>query len=94
MDFQRQRSRNYFPQKDIRADVGKGWESFSIPPIHRGKVGIYMKESLTNGDSILAVEDEPVALTATEEESQEVLLNCPFDVANFYEPAVDMKEWL
>ncbi len=53
-----------------------------------------MKETLTNGDSILAVDDEPVALTATEEESQGVFPNCQLDVATFYEPAVDMKEWL
>jgi CheY-like chemotaxis protein len=47
-----------------------------------------MAESILNGKSILAVDDEPDVLAVLEEEIREACQNCRFDKASTYEEAV------
>jgi CheY-like chemotaxis protein len=54
-----------------------------------GKGGGKMPDSILNGKSILAVDDEPDVLTVLEEEIQEVYPNSRFDKAKTYEEAVE-----
>jgi len=49
-----------------------------------------MKESILNGKSILAVDDEEDVLTVLEEEIMEACPECKFDKATTYENAVAM----
>jgi CheY-like chemotaxis protein len=51
---------------------------------------MFMKESILNGKSILAVDDEEDVLTVLEEEIMEACPECKFDKATTYENAVAM----
>ena len=54
-----------------------------------GKGGGKMPDSILNGKSILAVDDEPDVLTVLEEEIKEVYPDSRFDKAKTYEEAVE-----
>lgn len=65
--------------------------------LNEEKEGSTMKESILTGRSILGVEVEPDILKVLEVPKEDVPDACPnfqFDGANFYETAVDMKEWM
>jgi len=49
-----------------------------------------MAESVLNGKSILAVDDEPDVLTVLEEEIRDACPNCKIDKATTYETAAEM----
>jgi CheY-like chemotaxis protein len=62
----------------------------SIPPLHFEKGNRLRKESILNGKSILAIDDEPDILTVLEEEILEVCPDCEFDKAFTHYNAEEM----
>ena len=65
----------------------QGVNDRELVPVKR-KGGFKMAESILNGKSILAVDDEPDVLTVLEEEIREACPDSRFDRASTYEEAV------
>jgi len=53
-----------------------------------------MEQSPIKDKKLSAPDDEPNGLTASEEENQVGVTGCEIELAAFYEPAVDMNEWV